>query len=92
MPGHYYCNGEIPNCPSKGDCYKNGGYCHTTTQKEYAAAKRPEYKSRSRAEQQQPQKKPDEFYAGPFWQVFVPAAVSVIAAFVTTLIIILIRQ
>lgn len=92
MPGAYYCNGEIPECPNKADCYKNGGYCHTTTQREHAAAKRPEYKRRPMAEQQLPQKKPDEFYTGSFWQAFVPAAVSVIAAFVTTLIIVLARM
>ena len=88
MPGQYYCNGEISDCFNKEDCYKNGGYCHTTTQKEYAAAKRPEYRRRAEVERQLPQKKPDNFYTGSFWQTFVPAAVSVIAAFVTTLIII----
>lgn len=91
MPGAYYCNGEIPDCPNKADCYKNGGYCHTTTQKEYVAAKRQEYKRRPMA-RQLPREESDNFYTGSFWRAFVPAVVSVAAAFVTTLIIILARM
>lgn len=35
MKGQCYCNGEVPNCPYKSDCYKTGGTCICTTDIKY---------------------------------------------------------
>lgn len=93
--GPYYCNGEIPECPNKEECYKVGGTCMTTWLKEYGAKERPKCEMQI-VPRPQEQKKPDDFhiknYTGFFWEVFIPAVVSVFAAFLTTLIITLAKM
>lgn len=36
VAGQYWCDGEIPNCPDKKDCYKAGGNCKYTADVNYA--------------------------------------------------------
>ncbi len=90
MSGKFYCNGKKEECKDSKACYKNGGNCHCTKEIDYAADKKPEFKIHKES-------KPihEEYRAvreGSTSEYIVPAVVSVIAAFVTNLIIILAKM
>lgn len=90
MSGRFYCNGKKEECKDSCECYMNGGNCHCTNEIDYAADKKPEFKIHKES-------KPihEEYRAvreGSTSEYIVPAVVSVIAAFVTNLIIILAKM
>lgn len=87
MAGQYWCNGEIPNCQNKKDCYKDGGFCRHTTDVNYAGGRPEITRKYSERTIREPVKS-----KGIFTGCVVPALVSIIAAFATTLIIILAKM
>ena len=101
MKGSYYCNGEIPNCPDKEDCYKNGGTCYCTIDEKYAGKQPPnirELRRRRYGETNEAQNKSSDkdnwiIYECPHQQsnLVTTVIISVISAFATTLIVTLVK-
>lgn len=99
MPGRFYCDGQISNCPYKEQCYKTGGTCFATEDRSHAAKEKPEEISIMQREQyiryeqkEKAEKKPNEQRSGPSYSSLVLAAVSIIVSFVVALITILVKM
>lgn len=97
MPGAYYCNGEMEECKDSSKCYKNGGNCYHTKDSRYAAKEKPfdairkawsEAKTYKSTESMQYKENKNSILS----DYIIPSAVSIIAAFVTALIITLVKM
>lgn len=98
IAGGFYCDGQVPNCPYKEECYRTGGSCFATEDRNHAAKKKPERISVAQEKyigHEQKEKAAKEIFGhedGHPCNGLISAVVSVIVSFVVTLIITLAKM
>lgn len=98
MAGRFYCDGQIPNCPYKEQCYRTGGSCFATEDRNHAAKKKPEMLSTAQKkyiDHEQKEKAAKELIGRKDSHPcngLISAVVSIIVSFVVALIITLAKM